>query len=45
MESAAPTLTLALPDVPAGPGDAIELTVATVGPKAISHGISATLTL
>lgn len=40
-----PTLICASANLPAVSGDAIRVTVATVGPRAVSHGVSATLTL
>ena len=44
-ETATPGLVCDLTDLPAVEGEEILLTVATVGPRAVSHGISATLTL
>ena len=45
LELASPGLACEPADLPASSGDAIRLTVATVGPRAVSHGISAILTL
>jgi hypothetical protein len=45
LEANAPALAYPLADLPAAPGDTIKFTVTTVGPKAVSHGISATLML
>ena len=45
IEVPAPGFECALADLRAASGDLIQVTVATVGPRAISHGISATLTL
>jgi len=42
-EVATPAFSCALAELPAVSGDEIRLTVATVGPRAVSHDISATL--
>lgn len=44
-ETGTPSFSRELADLPASSGEAILLTIATVGPRAISHGISATLTI
>jgi hypothetical protein len=45
LETAAASIACDLADIPAVSGEEILLTVATAGPRAISYGISATLTL
>jgi hypothetical protein len=45
LETGAPSLACDLADLPGIAGEAIRLTVATVGPRAVSHGICATLNL
>ena len=45
LETQTPGLECPLGDLPADAGQTVRLTVVTVGPKAVSHGVSAILTL